>query len=628
MNPTDEQIAIVRSIRDLHTVVDAVAGSGKTSTIKFIAMTYVRENILVMMYNVERRKETTAAMKKYGFTNIEIQTFNSAGYNFYGSNCFNDNALDKVVTSNREPQQALYHNIIILDEVQDKTDLYYRFTMKLMHDSKTTKPIKLVLLGDYMQAINSFNGSKTDYILEPEKYYAGNWNHLPLSLTFRMTIPMVNLVNALTGRIIRSDKPSNKRPQYYICDDATVFAKIREYLTIYNPQDIFILTPTTRKSNNVAGICNLLTAHGIPIYVTGETYGKNESINGKLVISTIHIAKGSERKVVFVYGFDDSVLPKMLGEKDISACDPLLYVALTRASEELLIFHGKTRKFIVPRDIIASYCDVYSDVNINKIEESRGVKAKKSYVVTDMVKYLSFDKVKACKEFIEIITLNPAGENIADFHEIPKIVPSIVKGSSEDISDINGFIVPSYCAGFVYDFEALRTHFQEIYKHNSKYISLIAKSIKMVIDAQDKMDDIEAITRAATAYCGLCNNLFYKTEQIRSYNWMKPEFLRECSNVVGKIGDFIEYEIPAEKSIEGITIRGRIDAVDVLANIVYEFKCVDSLTDEHILQLALYAFLMTATSYRLLNIYTGEMLEVRFRDGCSVENIIRELITI
>jgi hypothetical protein len=245
-----------------------------------------------------------------------------------------------------------------------------------------------------------------------------------------------------------------------------------------------------------------------------------------------------------------------------------------------------------------------------------------------MVKYLSFDKVKACKEFIEIITLNPAGENIADFHEIPKIVPSIVKGSSEDISDINGFIVPSYCAGFVYDFEALRTHFQEIYKHNSKYISLIAKSIKMVIDAQDKMDDIEAITRAATAYCGLCNNLFYKTEQIRSYNWMKPEFLRECSNVVGKIGDFIEYEIPAEKSIEGITIRGRIDAVDVLANIVYEFKCVDSLTDEHILQLALYAFLMTATSYRLLNIYTGEMLEVRFRDGCSVENIIRELITI
>lgn len=635
MDPTDEQLAIIRAINDGHVVVDAVAGSGKTSTIKFIAMTYIKENILALMYNVERRKETTAAMKKYCFNNIEIQTFNSAGYNFYGEDCFNNSALDSVIANNRTPT-PFYYNIFILDEVQDKTELYYRFALKLMKDTLTSKPIKLILLGDYMQSINVFNGADIDYILNPERYYPGKWTHLPLSLTFRLTVPMVDLVNALNaesgGRVMRSNKQSSKRPQYHICNDTIVFGKIKEYLMRYSPQDIFVLTPTTRKSQSMTNICNLLTAEGIPIYVTGETYGKGESMNGKLVISTIHVAKGSERKVVFVYGFDDSILPKMLSNsaaKPGGFNDALLYVALTRASEELLIFHNEKRKFIVPKEIIAKYCDVFSSKPIENIGYNRGTKVSDSRSVTDMVKYISYEKIKACKACFSINIIVQAGSNLADIYEIPKLVPSVVAGSSEDISDINGFLIPSYHAGFSYDYNQLRRYFEKTYK-NSKYSALVSKSIDAVMNARDNMDDIEAITRAATTYCGLCNNLFYKAEQISSFNWMKKDFLQECSRMISTIGDFVEYEIPAERIItvagNSTTINGRIDAIDLINNTVYELKCVDQLSDEHILQLALYAFIVPDMQYRLLNVYTGELIELCFDKGFTPSNVAEILV--
>ena len=642
MNPTDEQLAIVRNVHKYNIVVDAVAGSGKTSTIKFIAMTYVKESILVMMYNKERRKETIASMRKYGFGNIDIHTFNSAGYGLYGEDCFDNRALDNIILRDRKPI-PFYYNIFILDEIQDKTDLYYRFVQKLMRDSKTGKPIRIVMLGDYLQAINQFNGSKIDFILNPEKFYPGEWLHLPLNRTFRLTKPMVDLVNGLafggggedlsSVRKLVSVKDSAKRPKYLVCDDTAVIAKIREYLQIYNPQDIFILTPTTRKSRNIANLCNLLTAEGVPLYVTGEKYTQSESMNGKLVVSTIHVAKGSERKVVFVYGFDSSILPKMLDNStDTSSTDSLLYVALTRASEELIIFHGKGYKFIVPKEVILKFCDFQSCVPIDTIEYGREFKqSSRPRTVTDLVKYISYEKIKACMDFIEIIKLEQPGINLAE--AVPKLVPSSVQGSMEDVSDINGLIVPSYHAGFSFDYVQLKKYFSEIYsKNKSSYTDLIARSIEMVIHAQGKKD-IHTILKAATAYWGLCNELFYKTEQIKSFDWMTIEFLDSCSELMTRrLGDFIEYEVPAKcdfVSADGLKraeICGRIDAIDMMEDLVYEFKCVDTLLDEHVLQLALYSFIRPASGYRLLNIYTGELLEIKFKEGKSAKDILEILI--
>ena len=55
---SDEQREIVNAMSDHNVIVDAVAGSGKTTTILHIAKTYADQRILVLTYNSKLRLET------------------------------------------------------------------------------------------------------------------------------------------------------------------------------------------------------------------------------------------------------------------------------------------------------------------------------------------------------------------------------------------------------------------------------------------------------------------------------------------------------------------------------------------------------------------------------------------
>ena len=59
MDPSAEQLAVVKALCDgRNVVVDAVAGSGKTTTIVFIAQTMVQKRILILTYNRKLKEET------------------------------------------------------------------------------------------------------------------------------------------------------------------------------------------------------------------------------------------------------------------------------------------------------------------------------------------------------------------------------------------------------------------------------------------------------------------------------------------------------------------------------------------------------------------------------------------
>jgi len=80
-----------------------------------------------------------------------------------------------------------------------------------------------------------------------------------------------------------------------------------------------------------------------------------------------------------------------------------------------------------------------------------------------------------------------------------------------------------------------------------------------------------------------------------------------------------------EKYIERLTynniiIKGYIDCID--QDIIYEFKCTNYITPEHILQLALYSYLINDSNkkYKLYNIYTDECIEIIVSDDVAVVN--------
>ena len=67
-------------------------------------------------------------------------------------------------------------------------------------------------------------------------------------------------------------------------------------------------------------------------------------------------------------------------------------------------------------------------------------------------------------------------------------------------------------------------------------------------------------------------------------------------------------------SVNNYKIFGIIDCIDNETKTIWEFKTVSYISEYHLLQLALYAFICKNTyndySYKILNILTGEIKEL------------------
>ena len=644
---THEQLDIIEQlILGNNVVVDAVAGSGKTTSIKYIAMAYRLDLILLLTYNANQRKNTKEETLKLCIKNMNTHTFHSCGYNFYSEECSRDSGIRDILASNCMPKPITSDDlasILIIDEVQDMNDLYYQFTLKIIRD--LCKPnVKIVLIGDFQQGINAFNGAKIDYILNPEWYFRHEyiprlgWSRCNLTETFRLTIPMVDLVNAVNEsfggyRKLISKKHSDKKPEYYICDTKFIYNKVREYLAIRSPHEILLLVPSARTSRQVTELCNMLSKDGVPLHITSDkSNSKQELTNGKLIVSTIHAIKGDERPIVFLVGFDDGVLPKMLRSERSDRHDgrgSLVYVALTRAKEELLIFHNYTNAFIVPRSIIEKYCEfniMSSKFNKNYVNREY-IDKDKPKAVTDLVKYLSNEVITECMKYITVEQLQPATDNIAICNDIPSIVTSTIEGSVENVSDINGFLIPAFHSRFCFNFIELKRYFDEQYSQNG-LLPLVRRYINEVSEFADEFllesdyfanTQIDKLLRMATIYDGLRNKLFYRIEQIKDYNWMTSEFLNICSQrIASQVSASAQFEVVAA----GGSIVGVIDALCSRENMIYELKCTSMIEEEHILQLALYAYLMPGKKYRLYNIFTDELIELHISDASRIAEIL------
>jgi len=95
--PSNEQQNIINQIIANNIIVDAVAGSGKTTTILHIALKYVKLKILVVTYNTKLRLETLNKIQELQLKNIEVQTYHGFCTKYYQDNCKNDNQIINIL---------------------------------------------------------------------------------------------------------------------------------------------------------------------------------------------------------------------------------------------------------------------------------------------------------------------------------------------------------------------------------------------------------------------------------------------------------------------------------------------------------------------------------------------------
>jgi hypothetical protein len=316
LSPSPEQQEIIECVKNgFNVLVDAVAGSGKTTTVLFLAHAVPEKKITLFTYNSRLKAETRERVRALGLTNIEVHSYHSFGVAHYKSQCVTDADLNLIMTMNMPLKNNFRPNIVIMDETQDMTPLYFQFIHKALTDmNKMTS--QLLVLGDNMQCIYDFpqKGADLRFLTMAEQLYTSpyEWKKRNLRTSYRITRPMEYFINEVVlGYPRMKSVKGSAFPVEYITGN--VFFKMPEYvykqimdlLTVYKPDDIFILAPSVRTHNEhnpIKILENTLVKRGIPCYVpiSDDSELRDEALVNKVVFSSFHQSKGLERKGVHV----------------------------------------------------------------------------------------------------------------------------------------------------------------------------------------------------------------------------------------------------------------------------------------------------------------------------------------
>lgn len=601
---SDEQQRVLHAVKHRHNVVcDSVAGSGKTTTVLGIASVLPESKILLLTYNQRLKFETRARVRKLGIENMQVHSFHSFAVKHYMRDCFTDFQLAILVETNVEVLQPFYFNMVIIDEAQDMTPLYYSLVMKMIRDMKHTKRPQICVLGDRYQSIFKYNHSDERFIVFADSVFDINhrsWRAITMSTSYRMTIPMANFVNrcVLDQDRMRAVKPGPK-VNYVICncfpDDKNggrPYQECERYLEMYSHEDIFVLAPSVKSHKTpVRLLANLISSRKkIPIFVPNSDEDKLDDtiLKGKMVFSTFHQVKGLERKVTIVFGFDDSYMTYFHKEKT-DTCPNTIYVAITRASECLTVFHHHENGFLpfLKTERLKDYAAV---------ENHHGIKPKpiqasdKLRAVSDLTKHLSYHVINKCMQFIDVSVLEEEQEYI-------NIPTKTLQGSLyETTSEITGTAIPGY---FCYK------------SKGSLPFGKVGKEL------QGPLEGPSELLCLANRYCAEKSQYIYKLLQIKEYDWLAPEDLQSC---IDRMHKHIPNPERAEFEVEHVydlgKVHGFVDCIEEDRKIAWEFKCTSNIEKEHIIQMASYAYLMMVKGrkgfeYRVLNILTGEVVQVK-----------------
>jgi hypothetical protein len=500
---SEEQKIIFNCIQSGDNAIgDACAGSGKSTTILSIAKNLQNKRFVQLTYNSMLCNDIKEKIEKYNLDNLNVYTYHSLVVKFYDSTGYTDTVIRRVILHNTEPKIKIRKfDVLVLDETQDMTLLYFRLVLKFCRDMG--EQIQLLILGDYMQGLYEFKGADVRFLTKAQDIWSSyeglsskTFHHCYLKMSYRVTNQMAEFVNKVMLGEERLLACKEGEPVVYIRQpthfaEKYIIYKINLLISEYDasPSDFFILGASIKGNNSeIRKIENALVENNIPCYVPLSEDDKIDErvIDGKVVFSTFHSVKGRQRKYVFVTGFNHSYFYFYAKKLSIDVCPNTLYVACTRATEGLYIVEHNNRRYDRPPKFLKmnhlelknkSYVE-FKGMHQTIFEEVDDISLNDPQVLTikrtspaELIKFLPepiFDKINYILEKIFIpfhfIFSSKQSEDEKEFavagegksnpmfssneeHKkiIPIEIPNIIKtkdGFYEDVSNINGIALP------------------------------------------------------------------------------------------------------------------------------------------------------------------------------------------
>jgi len=673
MNPmSEEQRRVLDHIRAGHNVVvDACAGSGKSTTILSIAKELTGKQIMQWTYNAMLRKEIKEKIHELELTNLQVHTYHSFAVKHYSNIGCVDTGIRQIISEERPLQKPLPAiDILVLDECQDMTPLYFQLIVKMTKDMHTLYPehrFQILVLGDYMQGLYEFKGADIRFLTLADQIWKGHpclqtptFAKCTLQMSYRITNQMAQFVNRdMLGeprmRACRNGCPVVyiRRPRHQI--NQIVLYQIKRLLAEgESPSDIFVLGGSIKgTSSHIRHLENMLTENDIPCHVPMfETDIADERvIDGKIVFSTFHTVKGRQRKYVFVVGFDQGYF-YTARNIPTDVCPNTLYVACTRATHALYLLendHSRPLEFLkqsqhqmkesdyidfkgIPQTIFRS-CQNVQDPSIVLIP---------TYHVnpSELIKFVSEETLDYITPILKEIFVQEEGEQ-AEI-DIPKI--QLTRGSMfEEVSDLNGIAIPA----MIYDavcpehkrgadvlLNMIQQSVQELKENTHSYLK------KKVRELPEVFQTTADYLYLANVFKAMQEKLYSKLHQMDRYDWITDEQFNKCkTRVMEHLGEDVQDpKTEVEKTLIhyvheqehaaldntlapyfGYETRFRFNArVDLITQTsMWEIKCTSKITLDHMIQVVLYAWILhyvepqCPRTTRLYNIRNGEKWVLR-----------------
>jgi len=650
-DPSEEQMVPIRAIqRGENAIINAWAGSGKSTTVLSAAVIEKTKKFIQITYNSALRKEIQAKVKELQIPNLEIHTYHSIAVTYYLTSAHNDIEIHRILYENMQPKKTIpVFDVLVIDETQDMSPLYFRLLLKFILDYGN--PFQIMILGDYMQGLYEFKGADTRFLTQAEEIWSNHsqlksriFKKCTLNMSYRITNQMACFVNEIMLGENRIQACRDGEPVYYARKrnytiHRMIVYKIKELLLSGNkPSDIFILAASVKGQNNqIRRIENLLVSDNIPCHVPTMECEKidDKVIQGKIVFSTFHAVKGRQRKYVFILGFDESYM-KFYGRNLIqTVCPSTLYVAATRATHCLYVYEkedsptDKRLPFLKKSHHEMKqlpYVDFHGYPQTIMYDAIIPAKSEEEHIIrhhttpTELIHFIKEDVFIKTIPIIQRIFTKISQPSDEEEIRIPTIIETN-EGFHEDVSDLNGIAIPA----MFYDYIEVMHHTEEGEAPNNLYM-IIKQNIsnlregehgflrEIVKSLNPVCESVKDYLYMTNVYTAIQEKLYYKIKQITRYDWLDDCILAKCkTRLLRVLGEECEANKPAiEKTIVhynedeehssidsilephfGTKRRFRFYArVDLLSNTtLWELKCTSELSYEHKIQCVIYAWL-------------------------------------
>ena len=630
MVPSHEQQAVVdAAMAGYNIVVDAVAGSGKTTTVLSVAKALPNKSILQITFNSQLKLEVREKVNNLNLQNIQVHTYHSIATTFYNPTFWNDGKLNQMLDQNHPPNKKKTYvpNIIIIDEAQDMTLLYFRVVQKFINDFCEEKVPQLIIMGDRYQSVYTFMQADVRFLTHAVEVWQRDFKYMTLCESYRVTKPIAHFINncMVKQKRIISKKPGIK-VDYYITNPFChpfmneIIVRIKNGSLI--PEDIFILSASLKSANSPARVIeNKLVEAGISVYVPigDESRLDDDITRGKVVFATFPSSKGRERKIVIVLGFDNSYFNYYAKNDDPTMCPSALYVAVTRAKERLIVVGNSYMDYLPFLNMscgLETFVTIYGKRKFEKPGKGFSQNKEKTTTPTEIIKFLKQDTIRALTPLIEKLFEIPQTETLAI--QIQSKIKTH-KNQYEDVSDINGIVIP-----IMWEQTGGATLYNNLLKYieSDKPKNVIKKAFEKI---KYPCTTIADFLMLCNVYQSMSDGYIGRLAQIKKFDWITINDIEFCHKLLDDhvYKQDIIFEVPCEQSNGSVLINGRVDALT--KDTLWEFKCVDVLTLEHLLQLVVYAWMFqsstTKRKYKILNLKSGEIREMK-QDFDIVNQII------